>query len=467
MRLVGVLKCGKGVSLPSVLLLAIFVFSGGNLAKATAAEEASTPTAVTPELRNEVRNEISLGEDQLLTFVRGLVAAGGFDKAQQLIAEARPNVKDTSSLDFLEAHMTERGGDLTRANEIYRQILNRNPRLARVRLSLARNLFIQRKDRAARYHYEYALAGDLPPVIRQLILRNLAAMRARQTWALNFGISLTSNSNVNTGPDQSHVDMFDLPFELSDDARQASGNGLSGWISGKWLIGEPRGVRLRSEAGFNVVEHEGRLYDDGSVWISSGPQWQTSRETIWLAATTSNRWLAGEDYRRTVGARARLERALPAGKLVTADVAYRSADYSLRSYDDGGEMSLALSLSAALDANTRGRIISHSGWFKADQPAWSWKRLGLGVFWMREFPQGITVEINPEISVQRWQGLHPTFRKVREDLRGRVSLSVRRRGWRIFGFVPVVGYEYLNSSSTIELYEFNRHWMTMGVARSL
>lgn len=445
------------------LLAALFLVLGGCSAKAETVDE------TLPQLKeaSEGIREISLTEAQLLRVLRELVAAGEFSKAGDIIAATRPNIKDKSSLDFLEAHMAERQGNLGGANEIYREILNRDPGLIRVRLSLARNLFVQKKDRAARYHYEYALAGDLPPVLRQGIRRNLAAMKARQTWVLNFGASLTSNSNVNTGPDQSHVNMFGLPFELSDDARQTSGKGLSGWASGKWLIGDPRGVRLRSEAGFHVVEHEGRLYDDSSIWMASGPQWQTSRESIWLAVTTSNRWLAGENYQRAVGARTRLERVLPSGKIVTADVAYRSLDYSRRSYDDGREMSLTLSLEAALDARSRGRIISRSGWFKADLPAWSWRRASVGLSWMREFPYGITVEVNPDLSVQRWQAPHPAFRKVREDLRGRVSLSIRRRDWRFFGFVPVVGYEYLNTSSTIELYEFDRHWMTMGIARSL
>ena len=203
------------------------------------------------------------------------------------------------------------------------------------------------------------------------------------------------------------------------------------------------------------------------MWISSGPQWQTPRETIWLAATSSKRWLAGSDYQQTVGAKARLERLLSAGKIVNAEIAFRNVDYTLRSYDDGQEMSLALSYEAALDARSRGRITSRSGWFRADQPAWSWTLAGLGLSWMREFPHGITVEVNPNISVQRWQAPHPAFQKVREDLRSRISLSIRRRDWRVFGFVPVVRYEYLNSRSAIELYQFDRHWMTMGIARSL
>lgn len=453
-------RCHFVVCIVSATLLLML---GGPAVRAEVADEVAPHHTASPQ----GPKDISVTEAQLLQVVRELVGVGQFSKARHLIKEARPNIKDKASLDFLEAFMLEREGNLDAANELYRQILNDNPAMERVRLSLARNLLVQKKDRAARYHYEYALAGDLPPGIQRMIRRNLALIRMRQTWALNFGVSLTSNSNISTGPDQSHVDMFGLPFELSDEARQTSGNGVSAWASGKWLIGDPREMRLRSEAGFHVVDHDGRLYDDNSVWVSSGPQWQTARETIWLAATSSNRWLAGKKYQQTVGAKARLERVFSGGKLVAADIAWRSVDYAGRTYDDGRELSLALSFDAALDARSRARVISRSGWYQTDQPAWSWTRLGLGASWVREFSYGITAEVAPELSVQRWQAPHAAFSKTREDLRGRISLSFRRRNWRVFGFVPVVGLEYLNSQSTIELYTFDRRWMTMGVARSL
>lgn len=453
-------RCHRMVYILSATLLFVF---GEYSVRAAAADQAAPQLAASPQ----DPRDISITEAQLLQVVRELVGTAEFSKARHLIEEAQPNIKDMASLDFLEAYMLEREGDLGGANALYRQILSRDPALERVRLLLARNLLIQKKDHAARYHYEYALAGDLPPSIQKMIRRNLAVIRIRQTWALNFGVSLTSNSNVSTGPDQSHVDMFGLPFELSQEARQTSGNGVSAWASGKWLVGDPREIRLRSEAGFHVVDHDGRLYDDSSVWISSGPQWQTARETIWLAATSSNRWPTGKKYQQTVGAKAKLERVFSGGKIVTADIAYRSVDYAGRTYDDGRELSLALSFDAALDARSRARVISRSGWYQTDHPAWSWKRASFGMSWMREFSYGITAEVTPEISVQRWASPHPAFSKVREDVRGRISFSFRRRDWRIFGFAPVVGFEYLNSQSTIELYRFDRRWMTMGVARSL
>ena len=60
-------------------------------------------------------------------------------------------------------------------------MLGQDPSLTRVRLELARALFLARDYDAARYHFEIALGGELPEATRQNIYAYLRSIYARTT----------------------------------------------------------------------------------------------------------------------------------------------------------------------------------------------------------------------------------------------------------------------------------------------
>ncbi len=127
--------------------------------------------------------------------------------------------------DFLDGMTSYAARDYPHAETLFRRILDRDPRLLRVRLELARTLFMEKKDEQADYHFRLA-AGEHPPrlVIRN-ILRFREAIRARRAWRFNFEVGLAPDTNINSATDKQTVDIYGLPFQLDPSGRAHLGTG--------------------------------------------------------------------------------------------------------------------------------------------------------------------------------------------------------------------------------------------------
>ena len=103
----------------------------------------------------------------------------------------------------------------------------------RVRLDLALAHFQARQDGRAAYHFRQALgAPDLLAAARDNALAFLDEIRRRKTWSVNTAVALAPDNNINAATRARIVELFGLPAELSEDARQTSGVGLSVNVSG-------------------------------------------------------------------------------------------------------------------------------------------------------------------------------------------------------------------------------------------
>ncbi len=118
----------------------------------------------------------------------------------------------------------------------FRLILTREPDAERVRLELARAFFLDEDyDNAAR-NFRFARAGDLPSEAIANVDRYLLAISRLKRWSYYFSIALAQDTNVNAATDLNEVDIFGLPFVLSDDARK---NPDMGFLSMSEVNGRP------------------------------------------------------------------------------------------------------------------------------------------------------------------------------------------------------------------------------------
>ena len=108
----------------------------------------------------------------------------------------------------------------------FRSMLIRDPTLPRVRLDLALAYFRDGEDSSAAYHFRQVLGDeDLPPVVRARTLAFLDTIRRRKTWSVSAAVALAPDSNINAATSSREVNLFGLPAQLSEDARQTSGVG--------------------------------------------------------------------------------------------------------------------------------------------------------------------------------------------------------------------------------------------------
>ncbi|HEU4696816.1 MAG TPA: tetratricopeptide repeat protein, partial [Sphingomicrobium sp.] len=115
---------------------------------------------------------------------------------------------------FVDGMASYAARDYRRAEVLFRRILDRDPRLLRVRLELARTLFMEKQDEQADYHFRLA-AGEHPPTV---VLRNITrfreAIRARRAWRFSFDFGFAPDSNINSATAKEVIDIYGLPFQL-------------------------------------------------------------------------------------------------------------------------------------------------------------------------------------------------------------------------------------------------------------
>ena len=177
------------------------------------------------------RSELSA--ETLTEAARAALSKGELEDAEFLLRGIKPGEGNADDLDFLYGSIAMAREDWQTAIARFRAMLIRDPTLPRVRLDLALAYFRAKEDGSAAYHFRQVLGDkDLPPVVRARTLAFLDTIRRRKTWSVSAAVALAPDSNINAATSSREVNLFGLPAQLSEDARQTSGVGLNATISG-------------------------------------------------------------------------------------------------------------------------------------------------------------------------------------------------------------------------------------------
>ncbi len=181
---------------------------------------------------------LHLSSDPRVQEARAFIESGRFDEALTILRPLAPDHPDRTDVLFLiglaateasgaaGAGETERAALLDEAIAALRAILIGRPGLMRVRLELARALFLKGDDDLSRAHFKRVLAGDPPPVMAANIRRFLETMKARRRWNGYFGAALAPDSNIGAASDDRIIHIQGLPFRLDEESGARSGVGV-------------------------------------------------------------------------------------------------------------------------------------------------------------------------------------------------------------------------------------------------
>ena len=215
----------------------------------------------------------SIPAETLLEAGRAALAAGALDDAEILLEGVDPREANIDELDFLHGSIAVGRGDWEAAITRFRAILARDPTLLRVRLDLALAFFRAREDSSAAYHFRQVLgAEDLPPAVRARTLAFLEAIRRRKSWSISASAALAPDSNINAATSARRVQLFGLPAQLSEDARQTSGVGVTVDIAGGYEARISPDLRFRTRAGLYTRTHQKSQFNDRTLTLAAGPR---------------------------------------------------------------------------------------------------------------------------------------------------------------------------------------------------
>lgn len=412
--------------------------------------------------------QVAVAQDRSdeLAAAQNLVATGQLDAARDLLVRRLSADPDAVDVLFMLGMIAIDKNDLPSAIVRFRQALVHEPNAARIRLELARTLFLAKKDEEADYHFKLAIAAKPPAAVIANIARFREAIRARRAWRFNLNFGIAPDSNINAATDRERVDIFGLPFELDPSARARSGTGIIAGGDANIRLMRSTKVPLYLGAYGRVDRYPDHRFDDIYLGGEAGPEFRFAGGRLRVAATAFNRWYGGEQLVTSLGGRVNFDKVV-GGKLgMEASLAMRHNAYAGRDDVDGWDIEAALSANRALGPSTLG--FAYAGIQRsiaADPGQSNWQaRIGVGL--LKEIGWGLRPQLAIEAGHQINDAPLALFGKTRRDWRLQASASLYKRDWNVMGFAPLIRVSYTRTFSTIILYDQKRLRAEFGITKA-
>lgn len=358
--------------------------------------------------------------------------------------------------DFLDGMARYEARDYLHAELVFLRILDRDPRLLRVRLELARTLFMQRKDEQADYHFRLA-AGEHPTrqVIRN-ILRFREAIRARRAWRFNFEVGFAPDTNINSATNKETVDLYGLPFQLDPSGRAHSGTGQ--FMGGDASVRLNRGGRFPVYAGAygRWMRYRDHQFDDTYAGAEVGPELQVAGGQLRTIATGLKRWYGNRPLVTSFGGRMDYDRLFGDSWTVGGSLLFRHNDYARRRDLDGWDGVARMSANRPLGPSTLGSAWAGVERSWANDPGQAYWRAQLGFGIVKEIGWGLRPQLSFDFARQLNEGPLAPFGKRRQDWLFEGSFSIYKRDWNLEGFAPSLSLTATRNQSTLTLYDEKR-----------
>src|SRR5262245_60245578 len=324
-----------------------------------------------------------------------LIQAGRLDDAKRVLAlSLQQNANDFEAI-FMFGLIAVAEKQYDAAIAYFRQILVAEPERERVRLELARAFFLQGDYDNAERNFRFARAGDLPDEVRANIDQFLAAIQRLKRWSYDVAIALADDTNVNGATTAHQVDIYGLPFTLSDDARQTSGVGIVFDVGGEWAPLLTNAIKARFGGRVRRLEYGGGDFDDMTVSAYAGtsllfPRWQIDTFITGFERSYGNR-----PYNYGAGGRAAFLYALSQRTQVGLGLNGQAVSYETAVGYDGPVLSTDLQLAYTITPSSVVRLILGVGEQRAEVRALANTTRWIAVNYYRDLPFGFSAGIEP------------------------------------------------------------------------
>jgi tetratricopeptide (TPR) repeat protein len=382
------------------------------------------------------------------------------------LLEARPDIAATPAGVRLRAELLTRLGRTVEAITLLEAHLTQDDQDALARYQLGEIHFAARRDRAATLAYRLALAGRLDPARRSIALARLSDIEARRDLRLSFSASLAPDSNINGATNATSVELFGLPFTLSDEARRQGGVSASIGASAqrRWRLSD----RLALEAGGSafLMDAPGRTFDQSQWALEAGPELRVNdRLRLDLAVTYRDIRFGGAPLeawtglRTTAEAYARQDLRWDAAAHLDRIVSRRGPAFDGWTYGAQVGRTRFLGPSALWRASLA--VDAHD--LKTAELGYAEARLAGGRLF--PLPFSTLAYVEPYAQARRFAARSTLFGVRRQDREYGVSARLSRRDWLVLGAFPFVQLSASRAASNVALGRYARQRVEFGFTR--
>jgi hypothetical protein len=400
-----------------------------------------------------------------------------------------PALAQDSQAQFDEAMRAIEADELRTAREELVGLLAGNPSLHRARLELARVYYLSQDFARARSEAQRVLDDpNTPQSVRNSVRAFLAQVdadekryAARHQWTPSLYLGAMYDSNVNVGPDRDIVDIGGIPFIVTPDSREASDWALVVNPAITHTYNPGKRFEAGEHAGFFLWQSEASAYyrnyfdeDDynlGVLTLRTGPAWVVPRHwRAWFALQGDQIWLGEESLALYTSLNPGVTWEVGSATEITLEGLVTDRHY----WDDDEEGRDGLYEAGMLSAThyfNESRFALQGGvgfiHFDADDDRFGHQgpEVWGGFFW-EAWRNGV---VFGRVGYTRYDydGIEPGFGTSRDDDEWRYTLGFDHdirsgllAGWSLQG-----SWVFTDNRSNLDLYDYDRHVVNLGLAR--
>ena len=409
---------------------------------------------------------------ELLQSAEQMVAQKRFAEAAPMLAALENAPELQMQRQFLLGYTAVENGNFEEAAKWFRAALVNHPDQTRIRLELARTLMLQGKTQAADHHFRLAQADSkLPLDLLQQVRSTRSVLRDAREYSFNVDLGFAPDSNITNGTNAETVDAsfgnLVIPLTLDESARRKSGLGQTASLGGSARLDLGETSRLLIDANGQIVNYGGKTYDDIAIQLAVGPELTLNDDLrVSLQATGNQRWFGGKRATTGGGIRAGMQLTIDDDQRLGLTLETGKNDSGFATAYDGWQFGAYATYERVVGKSLIGAATLFARRESLNSASYSSTEVGGNLGLGGELPLGLSASISGGVSRALSDAPLALFGSdARADwrLNGRATLGLR--SLRMWGFSPSVTYSFSKISSTLSLYDSNRHKLRLGFAR--
>lgn len=380
--------------------------------------------------------------------------------------------QDLTLKSYAEAKLAALQHNYDVAIRIYRKILSERPELNSIRMELAKVLFADRQDSAARVQFDKVKSvKNLPSSAYQLIERYIDALNSRNSWQFDASVSYLKTDNVENVSSSSVIENTGFVKGAGMLPQKAQGVAYNLGINRDFNLIGSHYLGVSNET-YGKTYWDNHQYDDLFSRTFIGYAYKKNDTTLRLQPFYEKRWYGGNSFHWSNGAEISYSFWLSQNWQSQTALEYEKRRFS-KDNPQGGYIRTA---STTFIWYRNPEQIFYLG------AAFSQQRLrerqyssdiqNLRLGWLQEYAFGISTKLNLSFTHRQFKdqailgGILP-LGKIRQDHIYSVFAQVWKRDWHLWGITPKLNLEWRKQKSNLDtLYSYKMHNVTLAFEKT-